>query len=210
MKRLFDIFVALCALMVFSPFLLMACLLIKKEDGGTVFFTQERLGLHRRPFLIWKLRTMQNGQVTKVGRWLRATAIDEFTQFIHVLKGEMSIVGPRPMTEADIARLGWDTTARHHRWQVKPGVTGLVQVYGGFNAEESRILEESYVAYQSFWLDLKIIFWSFWINVLGKKRVRGWLSKIRLVGGLTKSQLFSKAHSSPKQAAESQADVHPQ
>ena len=128
-KRVLDCVSAGVALAVFAPVLVLAALAIRLEDGGPVVFRQERVGLHGAPFELWKLRTMRDERVTRVGRWLRATGIDEVLQFVQVLRGEMSTVGPRPLLREDLERLGWADDVL--RASIKPGITGLAQVYGG-------------------------------------------------------------------------------
>lgn len=155
---------------VFLPFQLAAAVAIRLEDGGPVLFRQERVGRHRAPFRIAKLRTMRDGNTTPVGRWLRATGLDETTQFLHVLRGEMSVVGPRPLTEADLVRLGW--TEHRARFEVRPGITGLAQVFGGRSARHSRALDALYARRTSVRLDVWLVAVSFAMNVFGKDRVR--------------------------------------
>ena len=174
MMRLFDIIVSLIALLIFSPVLLIIPALILLDDRGPVFFSQPRLGKNKRVFMVWKFRTMRDGKITRVGKWLRATALDEFLQFLLILRGEMSIVGPRPLTQEDVTRLGWDDPEHQTRWNVIPGITGLVQIYGGTSAEHSWKLEKIYLANKSFWLDLKIICLSAVVNFCGKKRTKKW------------------------------------
>ena len=117
--------------------------------------------------------------VTRTGRWLRATGIDEVAQFVNVLRGEMSVVGPRPLTEADLVRLGWlDDPARLAQ---RPGITGPAQVFGGRGAEASRELERRYAAEANLVTDLELIAISFVINLLGKRRVRAALAHHRFV-----------------------------
>src|SRR4051812_45218781 len=111
-KRLFDLVGALGGLIAFSPVMALIAAAIVLEDGWPVLFRQERLGRRRRPFTILKFRSMKDGRITRVGRVLRATGLDELPQFINILRGDMSAVGPRPLTESDVARLGW-TTPRH-------------------------------------------------------------------------------------------------
>src|SRR5688500_4708965 len=100
-----DVGLSLFALWLFAPVQLVALLAVALEDGGPLYFVQERVGKRGRPFRIYKLRTMRHGQVTGLGRWLRATGLDETPQFFNVLRGEMSIVGPRPLTASDLERL---------------------------------------------------------------------------------------------------------
>ena len=174
MMRLFNILVAIIALTLLAPVLLIIPLLIKLDDGGPVFFKQQRLGLHKIPFTVWKFRTMKDQEITRVGAYLRATALDEFLQFFSILRGQMSIVGPRPLTQSDVTRLGWDTEEYSQRWDVIPGLTGLVQIYGGTSAEHSLELERHYLLHQKFRLDLKIVILSAGVVILGKRRTKRW------------------------------------
>jgi undecaprenyl phosphate N,N'-diacetylbacillosamine 1-phosphate transferase len=178
-QRAVDVGLSLIALGIFAPVQAVAAVLIRREDGGPVLFVQERVGRARRPFRIYKLRTMREGRVTRVGRWLRATGLDETGQFFNVLLGDMSIVGPRPLTAADIARLGWDRREHDARFAVRPGITGLVQVLGGTSARRSRALDALYARRRSDTLDLSLIAVSFAMNALGKERVRELLSFAR-------------------------------
>ncbi len=177
MKRLFDISISLFGLLAFGPMLIIISILIKLEDGQSVFFVQERIGLHKKPFFVFKFRTMSNGQVTRVGKWLRNTGLDELPQIISIIKGDMTIVGPRPLTQFDIDRLRWNTVQATSRWYVKPGLTGLAQITGGVSASASLEADMRYIKTQSLTLDLKIIFYSFCINMIGKKIVRNHLIK---------------------------------
>jgi lipopolysaccharide/colanic/teichoic acid biosynthesis glycosyltransferase len=172
MKRAFDIVFASIGVVVFCPVWLWLVLLIRWEDRGPVFFRQMRIGKNRKPFSILKFRTMRDNQVTKVGKVLRATGLDETAQFLNVLKGDMSMVGPRPLTQEDIIRLGWDTNKNASRWTVKPGITGLAQVLGGRGARLSWFLDRKYIVSSSFRVDVQLILISFAINLLGKKKVR--------------------------------------
>lgn len=177
-KRLLDITAAITALTIFAPILIVAAILIRREDGGQVLFRQVRMGRHARPFVILKLRTMHDGeQVTKIGDWLRQTGIDEIPQFINVLRGDMSVVGPRPLTFGDLQRLGWDADERRHA--VRPGITGLAQIFGGRTAEQSGELDHIYVAHMGVQTDIELILISFIMNIVGKTTVRRWLSTHR-------------------------------
>ncbi|MEZ4337552.1 MAG: sugar transferase [Sandaracinaceae bacterium] len=176
-RRALDLILAAGALHVFAPVQAAAAVAIRLEDGGPVLFAQERLGRDRRPFRILKLRTMRDGQVTRVGRYLRATGLDETAQFLCVLRGDMSIVGPRPLTAADVERLGWSGPEHDARFAVPPGITGLAQVYGGVSARHSRALDALYARRASVGLDLRLIGVSFAMNVVGKARVRRWLRR---------------------------------
>jgi lipopolysaccharide/colanic/teichoic acid biosynthesis glycosyltransferase len=106
-QRLFDAVGALGGLAVFSPVLVAFAAAVLLDNGGPLFFQQERLGYGRRRFNVLKFRSMRDGKITRVGRLLRATGLDELPQFINILRGEMSAVGPRPLTADDVARLGW-------------------------------------------------------------------------------------------------------
>ena len=100
------------------------------DDGRPVLFRQARLGRGRRTFEIVKFRSMRDGRVTRVGRLLRATGLDELPQFVNILRGDLSAVGPRPITEEDARRFGWTGPSAAARWRVKPGLTGLGQLAG--------------------------------------------------------------------------------
>ena len=169
-KRAFDVAASCVALVVFGPVLVAAAAAIKAADGGPVLFRQERLGRDGRPFVIHKLRTMDAGVVTAPGRWLRATGIDEVAQFWDVLRGEMSVVGPRPLTRADTERLGFD---RHPaRLSVRPGITGRSQVLAPPTAAEVLATDLAYVRDASLAEDARWVAWSVVMNVVGKRRVR--------------------------------------
>ena len=172
LKRILDIAGAAGGLLVFLPAMAAVALAILLEDGFPLLFRQERLGEGRRPFTILKFRSMRDGRVTKVGRVLRSTGLDELPQFINVLRGEMSAVGPRPLTAADTARLGWSAPRYDDRYRVAPGLTGLAQVVGSRASRSSLFLDRRYIARQSVWLDARLIALSFAINALGKQRVR--------------------------------------
>ncbi|KSB87513.1 exopolysaccharide biosynthesis protein [Caulobacter vibrioides] len=143
-KRFIDVVVAGLALVFFAPVLLLAALWIKLESPGPVLFRQTRGGLNGRTFTIYKLRSMrceENGdkvtqarrdddRITKSGKLLRTTSIDELPQLLNVLKGDMSLVGPRPHAMAHDAYYGALISTYHMRFQAKPGLTGLAQIRG--------------------------------------------------------------------------------
>lgn len=183
LKRAFDLVIAITALLLAMPAFLIIALLIKLDSSGPVLFRQPRIGLNNRQFEIYKFRTMRSGQldldgkqstarddprVTRVGALLRRTSIDELPQLINVLKGEMSIVGPRP--HARLSRAGgslfWEVDSSYwHRHTVKPGITGLAQVRGHrgntFHEDHLRLRLRSdleYVANWSLTNDFYIIF----------------------------------------------------
>jgi lipopolysaccharide/colanic/teichoic acid biosynthesis glycosyltransferase len=172
-KRALDVCASVVGLAVFAPVLAAAAVAIRAEDGGPAIFVQERIGKDFEPFRILKLRTMRAGEVTRVGRWLRTTGIDEVPQFVNVLRGEMSVVGPRPLTASELERLGW--TQDRVRASVRPGITGPAQVYGGVGAAASIAADHAYAANPSLTTDLRLIGWSFVINLAGKRRVRAFL-----------------------------------
>jgi lipopolysaccharide/colanic/teichoic acid biosynthesis glycosyltransferase len=178
-ERAYDVAFALLGCHVFAPFFVLASALIKLEDGGPVLFRQERIGKGRRPFFILKFRTMRGGEVTRVGKWLRATGLDETAQFFNVLLGDMSMVGPRPLTRVDIERLGWTGPEHDARWDRRPGITGLAQLFGGKARKSSLRLDFLYGKRRSAWLDTQIIAASFVVNLAGKRRTRRWLQKLR-------------------------------
>jgi len=169
MKPTFDfVFGILLVALLTAPALLLV-LLVRVKLGPPVFFTQTRPGLHGQPFQMIKFRTMTNARadngtllpdcerLTCFGRFLRSTSLDELPELLNVLKGEMSLVGPRPLL-MDYLPLYSPEQARRH--EVKPGITGWAQVNGrnAISWEEKFQLDVWYVDHQSFWLDLKILF----------------------------------------------------
>jgi undecaprenyl-phosphate galactose phosphotransferase/putative colanic acid biosynthesis UDP-glucose lipid carrier transferase len=182
LKRAFDIALSSLALLCLAPLLLMTALMVKLDSAGPVLFLQTRCGFDNRPFKIWKFRTMtvtedgpiirqalrHDDRVTRVGRVLRRTSVDELPQLVNVLRGEMSLIGPRPHALAHDEEYGRqiaDYAFRHH---VRPGLTGYAQVCG--YRGETKTLEQMrkriehdlwYINNWSFGLDLKIIFYTF-------------------------------------------------
>lgn len=175
MKKYLDLPLAVAGLICFLPLMMLIALMIKLDDGGPIFYTQYRLGKYKRPFLIYKFRSMRGGKITRVGRWLRKSALDELPQLLNILRKEMSIVGPRPLTLEDVQRLGWDVRYYISRWHVKPGITGLAQLYAGRSAHHSWLYDKTYLRHGNMSLDIKIIILSLIINFFGKARVRAWL-----------------------------------
>jgi lipopolysaccharide/colanic/teichoic acid biosynthesis glycosyltransferase len=171
-KRAFDLLAAGTACLVFAPLAATIALATVIEDGGPAFFVQKRIGSERRTFEILKFRSMHDGTVTRVGRWLRRTGLDELPQFVNVYRGEMSLVGPRPLTAEDVQRLGWNGGEFDWRFSAKPGITGLSQLLGGRGVTASRRLDRLYLRRQDPLLDLQLVALSFVINLVGKQRLR--------------------------------------
>ncbi|MES9974382.1 MAG: sugar transferase [Candidatus Thiodiazotropha sp.] len=177
-KRAFDLVFAAMGLALFAPLLLIILVLILLEDGAPVVFAQQRIGRHFRPFTLYKLRSMRNGKVTRVGGWLRKTGLDEILQFINVLKGSMSLVGPRPLTREDARRLNlYDENLP--RFRLRPGVTGMAQLYAGQGFRVTQFLERNYIERQSLCLDLLLVLCSLLVNLFGKQRFLVWLRRER-------------------------------
>jgi sugar transferase EpsL len=173
MKRLFDILTSTVALALLSPVLLGLAVTIRWKLGAPVLFRQQRSGLGGRPFWLLKFRTMTDARdahgrllsdterLTKLGRFLRSTSLDELPELFNVLKGDMSLVGPRPLLMQYLDRYTLEQARRH---EAKPGITGWAQVNGrnALTWEEKFKLDVWYVDNQSFWLDIKIIFMTIW------------------------------------------------
>ncbi len=168
-KRLLDLAVSALLLVLLSPVFLMLAVLIRLSMGSPVLFRQVRPGFHARPFPVVKFRTMNDARdaggellgdrerLTSLGRFMRRFSLDELPQLWNVLRGEMSLVGPRPLLMEYLDRYTPEQARRH---QVRPGITGWAQVQGRQDLPFSRRLELDvwYVDYRSLWLDLKILF----------------------------------------------------
>ncbi|TRX71579.1 sugar transferase [Carboxylicivirga sp. M1479] len=178
-KRTCDIGISLVGVLITLPVLPLIALLIKRESKGAVLFTQERIGLNNKPFNIIKFRTMyvdaeKNGpalssaidsRVTPFGRFLRRFRIDEFPQFINVIKGEMSIIGPRPERQFFIDQLIKDEPVIAELTKVKPGITSLGQVLFGYAENKKQMLQRAklelfYLRNYSLTLDFKIFLYT--------------------------------------------------
>ncbi len=159
--------------------MLAAAVAIRIDDGGPVLFRQERVGHGGQRFEVVKLRTMRRGRVTRVGRWLRPTGLDEVPQMLNVLRGEMDLVGPRPLTESDVDRLARSDTQLRRRLHVRPGITGLAQVLGGRNARHCSRLERLYARRRTVGSDVALLAASVCINALGRHRIRAALTQLR-------------------------------
>lgn len=181
MPRAFDILVAALALLLLAPLLLVAAIAIRLDSRGPIIYRQRRVGKGGREFELLKLRTMVVGsdpvgvgtvvtrddpRVTRVGRALRRTSLDEVPNLVNVLRGEMAIVGPRPTIPAQVADY---TPRQHRRHEVLPGITGLAQVQGraGIPWEERIELDIWYVDHRSPWLDLRILAKTVWLLASG-------------------------------------------
>lgn len=174
-KRTIDFIIAGVALIVLSPFLLITAILIKLDSKGPVIFKQERLGKNGVPFKIWKFRSMCVGaekqgtcvysykgdaRITKVGKIIRATSIDELPQLVNILKGDMALIGPRPALTYHPWPYEQYTEHQKHMFDVLPGVTGWAQVNGRKEVPWPERIELNvwYAKNMSLWLDLKIFF----------------------------------------------------
>jgi lipopolysaccharide/colanic/teichoic acid biosynthesis glycosyltransferase len=168
MKRLFDLVLVLCSAPFWLPVLLVLAMLVRLRIGGPILFRQNRPGKGDEVFELLKLRSMTNDldrqgnllpdaqRLTSFGRFLRATSLDELPELFNVLKGEMSLVGPRPLLMEYLPRYTPEQARRH---EVKPGITGWAQVNGrnAISWEEKFKLDVWYVDHCSLWLDLKIL-----------------------------------------------------
>jgi lipopolysaccharide/colanic/teichoic acid biosynthesis glycosyltransferase len=178
-KRTLDLVAACAACVTLAPLVVGIAIATWAEDGGAPLFLQTRVGCGRRPFTVVKFRTMAQQRVTRVGAVLRRTGLDELPQFINVWRGEMSMVGPRPLTPADVVRLGWHGNTHDWRFAVPPGITGIAQLLAGSGARTSLRLDRLYLQRQSLGLDVQLITLSFAANLLGKRRIRRWLRRLR-------------------------------
>ena len=177
LQRVFDVAGASAGLLVFAPAMAVIAAAILLEDGWPVLFRQPRVGHHRRSFHILKFRSMRDGRVTRVGRVIRATGLDEVPQFVNILRGDMSAAGPRPLTAEDVARLGWSGPAFDFRWTCRPGLTGLAQLLGARADADALALDRVHADGWSPSLDCQLIAWSFAVNAFGKTRTRRWLRR---------------------------------
>ena len=169
MKRLLDLLLSFIVLLLFFPILLVVALLIRKKLGSPIIFKQQRPGLHGELFELYKFRTMTDERddhgellpdhirLTSFGKLLRNISLDEFPQLINVIKGEMSLIGPRPLLPEYLPLYSEEQAKRH---LVRPGITGWAQVNGrnAITWEEKFKLDVWYVKNQSFALDMKIFF----------------------------------------------------
>lgn len=168
-KPFLDIFLSILIFLLILPFLLILSCAILFSMGSPIFFKQERIGKNNKPFIMYKFRTMREpkdgenrllsdaDRVTKLGTFLRKTSLDELPEIINVIKGEMSLVGPRPLLDLHLELFDENQKRRH---DVKPGMTGLAQVMGrqSLSFTQRTELDIKYVQNLSLWLDIKIIF----------------------------------------------------
>jgi len=136
-------------LLALTPLLLILALILLIEQGSPVIFSQPRVGLGRKPFILYKFRTMADGRLTGIGKILRTTGLDELPQLYNVARGTMAFIGPRPLTSGDVERLGWTTADHDVRWQARPGLTGPSQLSPVCSAENTWRLDERFVRARS-------------------------------------------------------------
>lgn len=206
-KRLLDIFIALLALVLLLPLLLLVAFLVRVKLGAPVLFRQTRPGLHGKPFAMIKFRSMRdavdaNGQplpdherLTRFGQLLRSTSLDELPELWNVLKGEMSIVGPRPLLMEYLPLYSPEQATRHN---VRPGMTGLAQISGrnAISWQQKFQLDTWYVQHQSLWLDVKImlktvkkVLWREGISAQGEVTAAKFMGNVDEVGNTNLSNL---------------------
>ena len=185
-KRIVDIFGSLVAIVIFSPIMLISAIAIKAGDGGEVIFKQTRVGLHNKEFEMYKFRTMRkqteedeakgwttkdDERVTKFGKFLRRTSLDEVPQFFNILKGDMSLVGPRPERPQWVEKFKEEIPRYMIKHQVRPGLTGWAQVngYRGDTSIYKRIeYDIYYIENWSFTFDIKIMFLTIFKGFINK------------------------------------------
>ena len=174
LKRVFDVVVSAVALTVLAPVMGLTALAVWRMMGRPVLFRHVRPGLHGKPFVMYKFRTMRDlrdaegkllpneARLTPFGRWLRSTSLDELPELLNVLRGEMSLVGPRPLLMEYLDRYTLEQARRH---EVKPGITGWAQIHGRNNLswDERFKLDVWYVDNWNLWLDMKILCRTLWI-----------------------------------------------
>jgi lipopolysaccharide/colanic/teichoic acid biosynthesis glycosyltransferase len=177
-KRLLDLTLVLLTVPLWVTAVGLLALAVLLLDGRPVFFPQRRLGRHGRPFRIWKLRTMTTEEdpglrrPTRLGQRLRLHGIDELPQIYNVLRGDMSLVGPRPLVPEDVTRLAASCPGFSARLAQAPGLTGMAQVCGARGAAQTAALDLEYGRRWTLRLDLIILLRTVWINLVGKRRGR--------------------------------------
>ncbi|KAF0111155.1 MAG: putative glycosyltransferase [Chloroflexi bacterium] len=204
LKRLFDLLVSVLLLILLSPVLLILVLLVWVFMGGPVIFAQRRPGLYGKIFTVYKFRTMRSThatdgsplpdevRLTRLGTFMRSASLDELPELFNVLKGEMSLVGPRPLLIAYLDRYSPEQARRH---DVLPGITGWAQVNGrnALSWEDKFKLDVWYVDHWSFWLDIKILFLTVW-KVFKRESINapGSATAPEFMGTLTKNNQTGK------------------
>nr|WP_249669809.1 sugar transferase [Polycladospora coralii] len=182
-KRIFEILFSLALVIFTLPVMVLTAIMIKLESPGPIFYKQERVGLNGRTFQIYKLRSMRsdaekNGpqwaakndpRVTRVGQFIRKTRLDEIPQIINVLRGDMSLIGPRPERPMFTEQFNDEIPGFKNRLMVRPGLTGWAQVNGGYESTpaEKFELDMYYIENQSIKLDFKILIRTVWVVVSG-------------------------------------------
>jgi len=179
-----DIFLSLIGIVISSPIILIIGIAVKIESSGPCFYCQKRVGLHGKEFTLYKMRSMYTSfaklppqwtdkndyRITKVGKFIRKKRIDELPQLINILKGDMSLVGPRPEQPYFVEKFNKTIPNFKDRLKVKCGLTGWAQVNGGYDLkpEEKLELDLYYIDNQCLWLDIKIIFKTIIIVLTGR------------------------------------------
>jgi len=201
-QRCFDIVGASAGLVAFGPVMAVIAVAILLDDGRPIFFRQSRTGRHRQPFEILKFRTMRDGRVTRVGQVIRASGLDEVPQFVDILRGDMSAVGPRPLTAEDVTRLGWNDPSFDFRWSCRPGLTGLAQLLGSVADQDALMLDRAHADGFRLTRECELVAWSFAVNAFGKARVRAWLRRryARQLSGMS-GDSTARATASPDPAS---------
>jgi lipopolysaccharide/colanic/teichoic acid biosynthesis glycosyltransferase len=231
LKRTFDILVSGIGLAVSLPLWGLIALAVKLEDGGPVFYRQRRVGKHTREFTGLKFRSMvpdsedkwgavpaseDDPRITRTGRILRATAMDELPQLWNILRGDMSLVGPRPEWVELVKQFRKEIPTFDRRHAIRPGLTGLAQVYGHSELSRRQKLRYDllYIKRQSFWLDLRLILFSFLVTFRAGWEVRlpkvpRWLGafRVRWIRTALTGRTLPKASFSP--AEHDRATVKP-
>ncbi|MCI7781403.1 MAG: sugar transferase [Bacteroidales bacterium] len=188
LKRAFDVLVALCGLLVFSPAFVVLYFVIRHEDGGPAIFRQERIGRGGRPFMLYKFRSMTvtaekdgpalyvkgDKRLTKVGRFLREHHLDELPQLWNVLKGDMSVVGYRPERQFFVEKIMAVNPDYERLYEMRPGLFSSATLYNGYTDTLEKMLERlrmdlEYLGNWNLWLDIKIIFLTSMSIITGKK-----------------------------------------
>lgn len=189
LKRSVDFIIATCCLIFFFPLALVCAIAIHLEDGLPVIYRQERIGLHGKPFFIYKFRSMKidaekdgpdlleisgDPRLTKVGRILRAHHLDELPQLWNVFKGDMAFIGPRPERKFYIDQIMEHDPRYEYLYQIRPGVTSYATLYNGYTDTMEKMLRRLdldlfYLENRSWWLDAKILIKTFINIVFGKK-----------------------------------------